>query len=336
MWGVVHHGLRKKYSSDARAMALEYGSAAHEVFAAIYLWQVGYIQNLPDHMFFHAGRIFKDELRFRKALQTTDASPDNRDRLISLGYNILHSGNFYDDPYDNIRTIANLELGIVHYVDHVINDLPRWPIYIHDEKDPTKPIGIEFPIDIILCRTLTKSSQTDVMRYIGQIDRFHEIERDGVKEIILGENKTGSRLGDSWSMALDMSHQITGYIIGLYTMLGRPVTKSRVHGLKSKQTGHADDYNPISPQPRTTEMFETFIDWALHSRDMYELYSEENLGYESAPRYTHSCNRYFRPCSLLSFCCDTIEGRREQLSQMVGAELSPSEQAVMDRISNLE
>jgi len=319
-------------------MALEYGSAAHEVFAAIYLWQVGYIQNLPDHMFFHANRIYRDPDRFRKALKTTDAAPDDRDRLISLGYNILHSGDFYDDPYDNIRTIANLELGIVHYVEHVLNDLKRWPIYIADLKDPEKPIGIEYSIDYLLCRTLTKSSgepETDIMRYIGQVDRFHEIERDGKKKIVLGENKTGSRLGESWSMAFDMSHQLTGYILGLSTMLGQIVSESRVHGLKSKQTGHADDFNPISPAPRNTEMFEKFIDWAFHSRDIYERFSTLET-FEDSPTYTHSCNRYFRPCSLLSFCCDTVEGRREQLSQMVTAELSPSEQAVMDKISSLE
>lgn len=344
IWGVIRYGHRKQFESESRAMALEYGSAAHEVFAALYLWQVGYIQGLPEHMHHHAMRIFKSDVRFRDALKTKDDSPEPHDALVSLGFNILHTGTFYDDPWDNIRTVNNLEVGIIKYVENVLPSMENWPIWIADHTNPEAMIGIEAAFDIELERSLVKPPKSqrskgesngfrrdDVsrVRYIGQIDRLH----DRKTKLILGENKTGSRLDTSWSLSFDMSHQLTGYMLAAYTITGRQCLESRLHGLKNKQTGHSDDFNPISPLHRDVEKFETFIDWAIHSADMYERYMDD---WENAPRYTHSCNRYFRPCSQLPFCSDTREGRQEQFAQMVTADLSPSEQAVLDRIGLIE
>ena len=41
-WGIVRYGLHKTMSGGGRAMALEAGSACHEVFAALRLWQLLY------------------------------------------------------------------------------------------------------------------------------------------------------------------------------------------------------------------------------------------------------------------------------------------------------
>jgi hypothetical protein len=330
-------------------MALEFGAAAHEAFAAFYLWQIGFIQKLPKHMEFHADRIFGLD-RFKDALKSKDKKQEPRDALINLGINILHSGGFYDDPYDNIRTMNNLEIGLMHYVDNVYPSMERWPIWIHSLNDPTKPVGVECAFDIELERItpnalLPKTNGEsvgfsqgkdlkEIVRYIGQIDRIHDrasIEKTDA--LVLGENKTGSRLDNSWALSFDMSHQLTGYMLGIYTITGRPCVSARVHGLKNKQTGHSEDFNAISPMAREAEAFEHFINWALHSKSMYDRYNDD---LESAPRYTHSCNRYFRPCSLIPFCCDTAEGRRQQLDEMVGSDLSPSEQAVLDKIGLLE
>ncbi|MCI0557503.1 MAG: hypothetical protein MN733_03330 [Nitrososphaera sp.] len=347
---MIRYGHRKQYPSDARAMALEYGAAAHEVFAAIYLWQVGFIQNLPEHMHYHATRIFKSPTRFAEALKTKDASPDQRDHLISLGFNILHSGSFFDDPWDTIRTVNNLEVGIIKYVDNVLPSMPDWPIWIADLQNPEAIIGVECSFDIELERTINlintkphrdtsvsrgylRGDETEVVRYIGQLDRLHDKPRKDTNVLILGENKTGSRLGDSWRLSFDMSHQATGYMLAAYTLTGRECVESRVHGLKNKQTGHSDDFSPISPLFRTQETFETFIDWAIYSKNVLERYKDD---WENAPRFAHSCDRYFRPCSLIPFCCDTPEGRIEQFNEMVQADMSPSERAVMDKIGLIE
>lgn len=324
MWGVIRYGHRKQYPSSTRAMALEFGSAAHDVFAAIYLYQVGYIQGHPKHMLHHARRIFGDNDRFERALHTKDNDPDARDHLVSLGFNILRSGEFYNDPSDNMRTMENLELGIIKYIDNVLLEMEALPIFIMDKEDETKPIGIELPFDIELERYDTVGL-TKTMRYIGQIDRLLEIDNSLLR---LGENKTGSRLDSSWALSFDMSHQITGYNLAVETILNRECRQVSVHGLKNKQTGHSDDFSPISPIDRDVEKYETFIDWALFSKDIYDTYMED---WESAPRFTHSCNRYFRPCSLLSFCTDTIEGRKDQFMEMIQAPLSPSEEAVLNK-----
>lgn len=350
MWGVIRYGHRKHYANTSRAMALEYGAAAHEVFAAIYLWQLGFIQKLPEHMHHHATRIFKSDDRFSRALVTTDKNPDPRDALISLGYNILHTSDFYNDPMDYIRTIENLEVGIIKYVENVLPKMERWPIWVADRSNPTAPVGIEVAFDMELVRItdLTKIQHNgdksygfhrdaksakkqveEVVRYVGQLDRLHEV--DG--EVILGENKTGSRLDQSWAAAFDMSHQLTGYLLAVYTILGKECVQSKLHGLKTKQTGHSDDYNPIDPKDRDEEMFATFIDWAIHSKEIYDKYMDN---WERSPRYTHSCNRYFRSCSLLTFCTDTVEGRKEQFEEMTKGDLSPSEQAVLDKIGMLD
>lgn len=338
MWGVIRYGHRKQYPTSSRAMALEFGAAAHEVFAAIYLYQVGYLQNLPDHMRYHARRIFGDNDRFEKALVTKDTEPDIRDHLISLGYNILHTGDFYNDPFDKYRTVENLELGIIKYVDNVLPSMERNDIWISDKNDPTKPIGVEIPFDIELVREeIEKDSQdrkfklnSEVMRYVGQIDRLHEPEPNFLR---LGENKTGARLDNSWSLSFDMSHQVTGYCLAVQTILNLDCYQVDLHGLKNRPTGHSDDFNPISPKDRDPEMFERFIDWAFYSKGIYDQFLDD---WENSPRFTHSCNRYFRPCALLTFCTDTAEGRKEQFEEMVRADLSPSEQAVIDKIGVLE
>lgn len=332
MWGVIRYGHRKHYEGNARAMALEFGAAAHEVFASLYLYQLGFIQSLPDHMHHHARRIFKSDDRFVRALVSNDQEADDRDRLISLGYNILHTSDFYNDPNDNIRTIENLEVGIIKYVDNVLPSMPRWPIWVSDVKNPAAPIGIEVAFDIELVRTnLSKIDEPiqEVVRYVGQLDRLHEKETD----LILGENKTGARLDSTWAGSFDMSHQITGYLLAVYTLLQRPCTRTKLLGLKNKQTGHSDDFNPIDPKDRDEEMFQTFIDWAIHSKNIYERYMDD---WENSPRYTHSCSRYFRPCAQLPFCTDTKEGRRIQFDEMVKGDLSPSEQAVLDKIGMLD
>lgn len=208
--------------------------------------------------------------------------------------------------------------------------MERWPIWIADEEDPTKAIGVEAAFDIEIER---RSNISEVMRFIGQIDRLHEVTRENETKLVLGENKTGARLDDSWASAFDMSHQITGYQIAAFTITQRHLVDAKVYGMKNKQTGHAEDINPITPQPRTGEAFETFIDWAFDAKAIYDKYMND---WEHAPRYTHSCNRYFRKCAMLPFCTDTRAGRKEQFKEMVQADLSPSEQAVLDGIGMLD
>jgi hypothetical protein len=53
-----------------------------------------------------------------------------------------------------------------------------------------------------------------------------------------------------------------------------------------------------------------------------------------APKYTHSCNRYFRPCSLIPFCYGDDDEQRAIMEEMVTDEWSPLNKQVLDGIGN--
>src|ERR1044071_5126844 len=146
-WGVVH--LQKQYKSSARALALEAGEAMHQVFAAVRIWQLKERQRLPRHATKAAERIFGLP-RWKAALQEVDSSLDDRERLLQLTFAILHGSGYYDDPGDNVRTIGNMEMATILYVDECLSKMDNWPIWVADKRDPTKPIGIEQVFDVIL------------------------------------------------------------------------------------------------------------------------------------------------------------------------------------------
>jgi hypothetical protein len=316
-WGVVH--LQRQYTTSARALALEAGETMHEVFAAIRIWQLINRQGLKKHGLVTATRIFGLP-RWKAALQEVDPGLDDREQLLQLGFAILHSSGFYDDPADGIRTISNMEMATITYVDEALTKMDNWPIWVADSKDHTRPIGIEQVFDVVL----TFSDQR-LVRYIGTIDGLVlDTYRDS--RPTLDENKTASRLDDGWITSFDMSHQITGYLTCSASVFGFPIWHARVQGLKIKPTNRGEDY-----YAKTTSRDPAAIlhwgRWVYHTVGLFETYKDD---FENAPRYTHSCNRYFRPCSLIPFCCDTSDGRREQWEQMVEADASPSERAVRE------
>ena len=124
-----------------------------------------------------------------------------------------------------------------------------------------------------------------------------------------------------------MAHQQTGYCVATAEILKteKPILEFRVVGLKTKQTGHIDDYR-FFEETREAMAYDVWADWFRHSVDMYEQYHDD---WENSPRYTHSCNRFFRPCALILFCSDSIAGRKEQFDNMIEGSLSPSEEAVL-------
>jgi hypothetical protein len=54
----------------------------------------------------------------------------------------------------------------------------------------------------------------------------------------------------------------------------------------------------------------------------------------NAPKYTHSCNRYFKPCSFIAFCDNSEEEQRLILSEMVTDEWSPLSKPVLDGVGS--
>lgn len=300
-------------------MALEAGEAMHQVFAAIRIWQLDKHQRLPKHALVTATRIFGLS-RWKAALSEVDKSLDDREQLLQLAFAILHSSGFYDDPADNIRTLGNMEMACIVYVDEAIPKMDNWPIWVADKKNPNCAVGIEQVFDVMLAYDDNRT-----IRFIGTIDGL-VLDEYRERRPTLDENKTASRLDDGWINSFDMSHQVTGYIASASIAFGFPIWHSRITGLKVKPTHKGEDVY-VKTVKRDAAMVAHWASWVRYSVDLFEIYEND---WENAPRFTHSCNRYFRPCSMLSFCADTAEGRKEQWEQMVPNEGSPSERAVRE------
>jgi hypothetical protein len=79
------------------------------------------------------------------------------------------------------------------------------------------------------------------------------------------------------------------------------------------------DYGGLVVEHVSRESFKTerWFDWFLYTVQQYEQYSDNP---HNAPKFTHSCNRYFRPCSLIPFCSSDDEEQRLALAEMVPLE----------------
>jgi len=301
-------------------MALECGEKMHEVFAAVRLWQLDKVQGLGAHADYAAKRIFGAR-RWDQCWKHCVSHTDDRDQLIELCFAVLKSSGWKDDERDQTRTMTNMELASICYADERLPGMENWPLYVEDEKNPQSMVGIEQVFDVVL----TYEDSVEI-RYIGTIDGL--VIKASTGEYFLDENKTASRLSDGWRNGFDMRHQLTGYCAASTSVFGFRVLKSRVTGLRIKPTNRGEDVYPFEPIERTEDAIQHWGTWV---REMVETYERYKGDFEHASRYTHSCNRFFRSCSLLSFCSDTADGRRIAFEElMVDAAPSPSERAVIE------
>jgi hypothetical protein len=299
-------------------MALEAGSTLHQMFAAVRIWQLEHVQGLRDHAEATAARIFG--ARRWKQILRIQSEADSREGLLEIAFNVLGTSGWVDDPEDTNRTIANMETATISYVDQRLSDMEGWPIYVADKKKPNSLVGVEQVFDIVLVY-----EDGYKVRYIGTVDGL--VVKAGKGDHYIDENKSANRLGSGWRVSFELSHQITGYVAASTTTFGFPVYRSRVTGLKLPVTHRGEDCYPLQPLARTDENVRQWAQWVRNNAQVYEQFEHD---YEHAELRTHSCNRYFRPCALLPFCGDTAEGRAEQWAQMVPADKSPSEQAIME------
>lgn len=314
-WGVVH--AQKQYQERGRAMALEAGETMHQVFAALRCWQLDHVQKLPRHSLAAGNRIFGGD-KWRAIRRQVPKSHSEREQIIDLAITVLHTSGYHDDPDDKVRTIANMEQAAMVYIDETLPFFENWPIWVADKRDPSKPVGIEQVFDVVL-----EYSDGKHIRYIGTLDGIiHNVPK--ANRITLAENKTGARLDKAFVESFKMRHQLTGYMACGMALFGIEMWHARVYGLKIKPTYKGEDI-VLEAVDREPPSVLHWGNWVRECVDKYEMYEKH---YEYAPRYTHSCNRYFRPCSLIPFCADSPQGRIEQWDQMVPSDQSPSERAI--------
>ena len=326
-WGILRYSLHKKMPGSSRAMALDAGSAAHEAFSAVRLYQYEKFQckteTQRNNARFHAHRLFGKE-RSERIYNVLSETATHRTNCINFTLETLESGDFYDDIADSRRTISNISESLIAYVDAY--DMERYPIWIRDKEDPETDIGIEIPFDVVVeidykYPNKVKHEYEPVLvnqsRFTGILDGLHW-NKD---ELIVIEEKTGARLDDSWLSQWILSHQITGYCIATSTFTNEPCTHALVSGMripigKIPAEGIRREYVNRSPL-----LFEKWANWFVTSVEMENQWSDDVV---KAPMYTHSCNRYFRSCSFLPFCSEeSVENKLDIIKEMENDQWDP-------------
>lgn len=320
-WGHVHS--RKRYATLARAMALEAGELMHRVFATVRIWQLWRLQKLEKHAMFTGARLFGPMWTHILKAGEEYRRGDPRDQLLNMCFATLHNAGWEDSPTDATRTMGNMELATIAYVDERFENFNNWPVWVANKKDPKCQVGIEQVFDVVL-----EYADGYKVRYVGTDDGLHLDMQNGGR-LCLEDNKTTIRMDEGLRQSFVMKHQFTGYMACSTCVFGFPVYVGRVWGVKIKYSQKGENCMSI-PIERD---FESIAKWGSDVRwvmeNMHDPF-DHDYGYEGAPRFTHSCNRYFRACALLPFCADNAAGRVAAYDEMVPVDPSPSERAVLD------
>ena len=118
-----------------------------------------------------------------------------------------------------------------------------------------------------------------------------------------------------------MSSQITGYCFALSLFAGDAIEKAEIFGM-TVPLPKSFDYGGIIREPvsRYSQHFANWFKWFIHTVDIAEAYQADPKG---APRYTHSCNRYFRPCAMIPYCDAEEDEQDDIMMDMYIDEWSP-------------
>ena len=325
VWGILRYQMHRQMPSGGRAMALEAGSAMHECFSYVRLVSLMHkYDGLPEYQdklwTYHGSRLFgKDRLEYITHV-TSDAT-DVMDVAKSGSLAVLETSGFFDDPRDKRRTLSNLEESIYAYVNRWRWDHPVWQ---RDVDDPTSDVGIEIPFDVVV-----EINGSLVFRLTGRIDGIHYNTRG---ELCIHDNKTASRLGDAWSQSFMLSHQITGYCIAASTFIQQQIHRAEILGL-AIPLPRTYDYGGYIREvvTRHNYHYNRWLSWLIHTIQLGEQYKDNPY---DAPRYTHSCNRYFRPCSFIPFCDADDEEQHKIVDEMTLDEWSPLDKPILDGVGN--
>lgn len=315
-WGILRYVLHKRMPGSNRAMALEAGAATHECFAAIrwhqFITKQATTPTLKTIAENHAHRLFGED-RHRKMVDAMSSTATDRTNCINVALEALYTSGFYDDIGDSRRTVSNISESVIAYIDRY--DPDKYPIWIRDETDPDSDIGIEVPFDILVKLEWGEGNNKKEYfkkeyRFSGKLDGLHHYNGD---KLIIIEEKTGARLDDSWLSQWILSHQITGYCLAATTFTDMPCNHALVSGTRIPIGKIPHEGIRKELVPRSPEMYEKWAEWLIHTEGIISKYEDHVL---SAPMYTHSCNRYFRPCSFTAFCAADKEEKLAIIEEM--------------------
>lgn len=339
-WGVLRYALHKTdvpMTYSGRMLAAECGHACHEFFAALRFWHLTNSTDPNDDA--RLMQIDKYGIKGFGMDRWTSmlAIPQDSDRVNNaqlFALDALHTSGYYDDPSDRKRTMANMELSCMAYAQQYLQS--NLPVAVRGDL-----IGIEIPF--VLEVKATKYANTghfnlahkgefiedveseSIAYYCGRIDGVHEYG-DG---LAVAENKTAASLNAAWSTSFSISHQVTGYTIAGSCIFNEQINNAIVMGVQIPLP--RDVFNGIKFEPlsRTESDRLRWCEWFFEGVATYERYIDSPT---QAPRYSHSCNRFFSACQFIPFCSMTREEQVDALDQMRVDEWSPLDHLVEDEV----
>lgn len=314
----ITYGHNKRITQVGRQMALEAGSLCHDVFALVRIYDLllhgakFYKERRPDFFYdesyvqLRAEKLFGE--RWADLYKILKQEDDPITNLSNAAIVLINTSNYYDNPDDTKRTITNLEDACLAYIQKY--PLNTYIPFVHNDF-----VGVEQSYELLV----TDENDEPVAIFVGKLDGLCW-DKTGTR-IELHENKTGSRIDEVWSASHDMSHQQTGYMLAASTVLSdylparTLIDHGLVFGLAIPQPRRASTTFGFMRHPidRSPTMFSALADWFYYTLKQWQMYGQDPI---DAPKFTHSCNRYFTACSLIPFCRSDIEDKQALLDSM--------------------
>lgn len=336
-YGILRHVHNKTFQVNERAMALECGALCHQCFAcyrALSIWDRGIEEDkikLVKIAENYLTKLFMEvipDITPEQALQfVTECNIEASKCTTKLAkYTVfsnflIDNSTYYEDPDDKKRTVVNIKDSLLQYCSQFLDLVQTEPVWIEDEENIDSKIGIEIGFDTIITFTYEANGMenTQDIRFIGKVDGIHKRLSDN--SLIIHENKTTSRIDESWVGQWYKSHQITGYCIFAQYFTGQNCNQARVLGMQIPQP----KYSGTGYRTERVDRSDTyFADWARWVLTVYNIIEEYKNNPEIAPMNTHNCCKYYRQCNFLPLCVQSVEERVETINnEMVYDEWSP-------------
>jgi hypothetical protein len=327
-WGVITYSMHKKWPGSKKSKALDAGSALHEVFAAVRLWQL-YYYDLPKDsptswvIADNTGkRLFGQQRWVDLALRDMLYLEGNtHEALQQFCLQVLHTSGYDADPDDKKRSMTNLEEVALNYCARW--DMKKHPIWIRDIADPDTDVGIEIAYDLVITFKYYCDEHDDPVeqsyRFTGKLDGLHfdpTITNNDLTQgaLYVVDNKTTSRIADDWGQAYELDTQLTGYMIASKVFTEQDVVHGKIIAsslpIPAKSTHGGQAIHNIT---REGYEFTRWFNWFYQLAQIEQQYKDNPIG---APVKPSSCIRYFKPCAMMPFCKASDKEQVQALTEM--------------------
>lgn len=198
-------------------------------------------------------------------------------------------GNF-QPPDRSYKTRDRLAGALRYYFE-------QWPLG-EDGLTPL-PDGIECRFDIAI--PILHPDTGEWLRYAG---RYDMLAKDANGRIYVVDEKTTSKLGDSWVAQWDLDAQMTGYIWAVQQTIDRHkhgedieiMAQIRGVSILMRDYGHVE-IPIVRPQWMIDRWYEQML------RDVERMVDAYKRGQWDVALHSNSCVAYGRPCDYMPLCC---------------------------------